>query len=453
MPKTLNPTLKVGLFVLLAIVVLTLITLKVSKTSLTPGGTYKIYLMVEAADGITKKTPVQIAGIQVGYVSDIELVENNRARLTLSLGKKVKISQDVEARIKSVGFLGDTYIELYQKGPIVSTLPEKSVVTNVHSYGDFSSLTGQLSSVAEDVKAITTTMRGLMAGDDSSFATSIKNIEKLTTALARVAVQNEQNLNIMLANFRALSQDLAGMVDRNSPRVDATMDNIDVITSKIRNGEGTVGKLINDETTVNKINDSLDSLNGVLGGVNRLRVDLGFHTEYLGNRGDMKHYVGLALRPRPDKAFLFDFVSDPSPAPNRQKRDTTITSGGVTSTVHEEIKTADIDQFRISAQLAKQFYGLTVRGGIIESRGGVGLDYQEGPLGLSLSAFDFGNKDNGTHLKATGTFNVTRSLYLMGGADNIISKTQDPDLVVGAGFQFTDDDIKSLLGMINLNKF
>ena len=173
-----------------------------------------------------------------------------------------------------------------------------------------------------------------------------------------------------------------------------------------------------------------------------------YHTEYLGKSEEFKHYVNLTLKPKPDKAFIFDFVSDPSPSPDRITRETTITSGGVSSVVTTETATVSRNKFRFSAQLAKQFYDFTVRGGIIESRGGVGFDYSKGPLGAQFSAYDFETDYNQRpHLKAAGTLNVTKNLYLIGGADDMISKQQDTDWFVGAGIRLVDEDVKSLFSI------
>ena len=445
-----TPQRKTGLFVLIVIFILGYITLRLSQTSLLPGGTYTIYVVVDSATGLSKKTPVQIAGVQVGYLDDVKLVDSNKARLSLEINRGVKVSKNVEARIRTIGFLGDTYIDLYQPGPLVWAMKDEDTVNRVSVQGDISSLTGQLSEIAADVKAITATMKTLMAGDDSSFAKSLKNIEKITEALGNVSTKNEANLNVIIANMRAISENLNVLVAHNMGNVDATLDNVAVMTEKMKRGEGTLGRLINDDETVEKLNDSLDNLNNLLGGADKLSVDVGYHTEYLGQTEEFKHYVSLALKPKPDKYFLFEFVDDPAPDSTRTIKESTITSGGTTTTVTEEVEKTEFDKFRFSAQLAKKYYGFTFRGGLIESSGGAGVDYDYGPVGVKLSAFDFETKrGERPHLKAMGTVNLSKSFYLLGGMDDFISKDQDPDWFFGAGVQMTDDDLKSLVGLFS----
>ncbi|EKD41276.1 MAG: hypothetical protein ACD_73C00783G0004 [uncultured bacterium] len=443
--------LKVGLFVLIVFLLLVYATVRISKSGFSPGGNYSVYVLIESAAGLNKKTPVQIAGVQVGAVKDIRLIENNKAELELTIKKSVKLSANVEARIKSIGFLGDTYIELYQPGPMTQTLVEGSRIETVQNFGDFNSVTQQVGAIADDVKAITQTMRTLMAGEDSSFARSLKNIEKITDSLGRLSTNNEQNIQVIITNLRALSENMNAIVARNAGNVNATLDNVQVITDKMRKGEGTLGRLINDDATVDKLNESIDSLNDLLGGPSKMKIDVGYHTEYLGSTQEFKHYVGLDIKPKPDKFLRLELVQDPSPSPSRIEKNTTITSGGVTSTVNEEIATINSNKFRFTAELGKKFYDLTIRGGLIESSGGVGLDYNKGPVGLQFSAFNFVTKfGEHPHLKAMGTINLTPSLYALGGMDDFLNTQHGKDWFMGLGFNITDDDIKSFFGLLSL---
>lgn len=443
---------KVGLFVAFIIIILIYSTVRVSQTSLSSFSSYSVFLEIDSASGIAKKTPVQIAGIEVGEVESIKLLGHNRARIELSINDDVKLDQNVKALVKSVGFLGDTYIELYQPGSFNHELKDGAIIKDVFSYGDINSLTGQLTSISEDVKAITSTLKVMMAGEDSSFANSLRNVEQITGTLSRVSVKNEENMGAIIENLRALSENLNAMVAQNGS-ARGTADNMYSITDKINRGEGTIGRLINDESTIDKINESVDNINDMLGSANKMKVDIGYHTEYLGNSEEFKHYVSLALRPKPDKAFLFEFVDDPAPDTKVTQTTRTITSNGTTTVVNEEVETTDSDKFVFSAQLAKSFYDFTFRGGIIESSGGVGVDFNRGSIGLGFSAFDFETKrGERPHLKAWGKVNLTQSFFVLGGYDDFINTKEGRDWFMGAGITIQDDDIKSLFGLMSLKK-
>ncbi len=442
---------KAGIFVTLTLALLIVMILRVSQGGLFFSKTYPIYLEVTSAVGISKNTPVQIAGVDVGVVDSVTLA-GNKARLKLNIRNDVVLPATTKANIKTTGILGDAYIDLYQAAPTTEVMPEKFVITDVTSYGDLNSLTGQMSLIADDVKAITSQMRKLMAGDDSSFDRTMKNIEKITASLSRLTTNNEQNIDVIIANLKALSQNLNTLVASNQGSVNRSIYNIEDITSTVARGEGTVGKLIKDDETANKINDTLDSIQSMLGGMNRMQVDVGMHSEYLAGTGDFKNYVSLYLKPRPDKYFLVEVNSDPDPSFETYIEETTVTSGTTTSTITTQKNSKKVDAFRFSAQIAKKYRDFTIRGGLIESTGGVGLDYDRGPVGLSFSAFDFrSNANQRPHLKGLARAQLTHSFYLLAGVDDFINTNQDVAWFLGAGLTFTDDDIKSLLGLVNIS--
>lgn len=442
--------IKVGVFIILCLVVLAWATFNVRDLMFFERAGYETKVRFSSAQGIRPKTPVEVAGIEVGYVKGIRLLNSKIAEITLYIHKDVSLPEDSRVYVKTRGFLGETYLEIV---PGVAGDPVRpgEVLAEGPSPGDLSTLTGQMSAIAVDMKAITAALRQNVEGDESRFNRTLANIETITANLAAFTENNATHFDEIASNLAVLTQDLKSMVEQNRVNIDDTLGRIANVTQKIDEGRGTLGKLVNDDATVEKLNDSLDSLNDTLGGISKLKTEIGYRTEYLAQAGDLKHYVNLAIKPRPDKYFLVALVSDPSPAPNESTEVRTVTSGGTTSTVTTNTQTTDLSKFRFSAEIAKKFYDFTVRGGVIESSGGVGVNYDHGPIGLAIDAFDFQNSDNDSpHLKLWGKLNLTKNLYLSSGVDDLISETGQRDWFAGAGIQFVDEDIKSLLGAMKL---
>lgn len=429
--KQMGIEVKVGIFAIICILIIAYVTIKVGDRSVVVGGGYKMSIVMESALGIRTKTPVEIAGIQVGVVRKIKLDDQGRAHVVVSISKGVKLPEGTRAYVRAKGFLGETYIEL-RPGPMENpAIPRDEMIPYGGIVGDMNLLMGQFSEIASNIKDITASLK-VMIGPDSSSPVyrTVNNLDQFTETLKNITLRNEASLNRVIENMEILTAELAS------------------ITRKVDSGQGTIGRLVNDEKTIEKIDEAVDNLNDALGGLRKLETEIGFHTEYLGGTEDFKEYVHLNLKPTPDEAFLFEFVSDPSASPVRVTRTTDITVGGNTTQVETHSATVEQDKFRFSAQLAKKFYDFTIRGGVIESTGGMGLDYSKGPLGLQFSAFDFDTKyGQRPHLKAMANLNLTKSIYLVGGADDFIHPTQPVDWFVGAGFRLVDEDIKSLLGI------
>ena len=449
MLKTMSTETKVGLFAIICIVIIAFATIKVGDRSVIAGGGYEMTVTMGSAIGIKPKTPVEIAGIQVGVVKKIKLDKMSRAQVTISVSKNVRLPEGTQAFVRSKGFLGETFVEL-RPGPMENVaMAKKTEIPYGGITGDINVLLTQFNEIAADIKTVTGSIKELVGTDESApIYRSVMNIDKFTEALKNITLNNEANMNRVIGNLAVLTTELRGVIERRRGDLENTLAHMSNITRKVDEGHGTVGRLINDDETVTKINSALDGLNNTLGGLRKLETEIGYHTEFLTRSSQFKHYVHLSLRPSPDEAFMFDVVSDPDPPPSRVERDVEIMAGGATSNITTKNKTVEYDQLRFSAQIAKKLYDFTLRGGIIESTGGVGVDYNKGPIGLGFSAFDFRTKFGGKpHLKAWGNVNLSKSIYVTGGADDFINPNQPVDWFVGAGLRFTDENIKSLLGM------
>lgn len=439
---------KVGIFALLTIGLITLSTVKVGEGGLFSLGGYRLHATLDNAVGLDPKTPVQLAGIPVGYIEGVKLAEDGRrARITIYIkDREIRVPVGTEIKVRAKGFLGDTYLELIPGQVDGDTIPPDGDLLYGGAGGDINLLLSEFTEIAKDIKAVTSSLKDLTAGEDAPIRRTVGNLDRFAETIRELVEQNQRNINLIASNTAELTSVVRDLVVSGRGDVEESLSNVASITRKIDEGQGTVGQLINNRETIDKVNEAVGGLNQALGGLNRLQTEIGYHTEYLGAQKEFKHYVHLNLLPRPDEAFLLEFVEDRSASPTRVSRTSTVTAGGTTSTVTSDTETIERNKFRISAQLAKKFYDFTLRGGIIESRGGVGVDYDKGPIGLSASAFDFNTQSgNKPHLKLTGKVKVTPSLYLVGGGDDFLNPNQKTDWFVGAGIQLVDEDIKSLL--------
>ncbi|PIR36193.1 MAG: hypothetical protein COV37_04300, partial [Bdellovibrio sp. CG11_big_fil_rev_8_21_14_0_20_39_38] len=103
--------LKVGLLALFTIATIVVMSLKITSNQSGFGDYITYRTVIRDASGIFPKTPIKVAGISAGRIKTIELANNN-ALITFEVLKKVEIPKDSKLRIKSVGFLGDKYLEI-----------------------------------------------------------------------------------------------------------------------------------------------------------------------------------------------------------------------------------------------------------------------------------------------------------------------------------------------------
>src|SRR5262249_10516293 len=120
-----------------------------------------------------------------------------------------------------------------------------------------------------------------------------------------------------------------------------------------------------------------------------------------------------------------------------------------------------INSLKFSAEFAKRYYWATFRFGIIESSGGVGVDFHfwRDQLALKTDIFDFANQPLRWPPGRT-SFQIPflQHLYLNAGIDDIFNRPvysqldnrvlAGRDFFLGAGIVFTDDDLKALIPVV-----
>lgn len=482
---------KVGFFVVIGIMILGYMSMKAGTFEYTGDKGYEVYALFDSAEGIVKGVPVEIAGVEVGRVKEITL-EAGKARLILQINPEVQIGEDAEAIIRSKGVLGDKYVQIALASPEASPIGPGGRISQTQSPANIDTLLKQLSSIGNDIKEITESFSGVIGGEEgeASLKITMDNMRELAVTLNETVQKNNENINRMLNNLAVFSKNLKEMSGANKEAVGETVDNfrqassqlretliaLNEITQKVNRGEGTIGKLIHEEQTIKRLNETLvalkeiterinkgegtigrlvqedetvDNLNETLTGINeylrteeRFRTYIDYHGEYLFDREEMKSYLSLRIQPKEDKYYLLGIVDDP--AGKKSVTETTTTVGGVSTTKHvEEI---DKDGIKFSAQIAKRYYDLGLRGGIFESTGGMGADYYffDDRLVFSLEAFDF-DPDEKPHLKFKADFTPFQYIYLTAGLDDFISDADNESFFVGAGLYFSDEDIKTLI--------
>ncbi len=495
----LSPEAKVGAFVLIGIALLVFMSLKVGGLRIGKSEGYTLYATFDSAAGIDPNSSVKIAGVEVGRVEKIALT-GNRARIVLRMRPEVKIGRDFTATLRSTGLLGEKYIELVPGPGKGGLLKDGEEITRTGKYMDMEQFISSISSLSMDLKKITASIGEALGGpegtrrlknivgnmeditsnvnaiigrNDQKLENILSNLDRLTTTLNKSAPtitrdlqegiknlntvlvetgkslnaligENRANVKESLQNLRAASEKLNRAMERIDKAVKEAgpgMKSLGSIAKKIDKGEGPLGKLVNDKKMGEDLDRTISGISKYLKRAEDMHIFLSYRGEYLIDESDVKSFFSLRVQPSSNNYYLFEVVDDPR-GRIVERRGTTIT--GTQKVTHTE--TVLEDKLTFSAEIARSFGPLTLRGGLIESEAGVGLDYSllTGRLKFSFEAFNF-NQTGNPHLKVGATFFLNKYFYVTGGADDFISKIGLGSSFVGLGLQFRDDDLKLLL--------
>ena len=427
-------------------------------------GEHVVYrTIINDAAGIFPKTPIKVAGINAGRIKKIDLV-GSQALIEFEVKKDIPVTSQSILRIKSVGFLGDKYLDIVLGDPNADRLGANGMIPS-KTGGGLEDLTKDASEIMTDLKAVIRSIRESVAPEGQKPLVEIiqniretsKYVKEVTKSLKHVVSDNEHKLHAIVDNMENLSESLAYEANSTKPdslmfnlkKVGPVLDNLrdtmadaKVIVADMRAGKGTVGKLLRDEEIVDQVSETLSGVNRIVNQVNNLRTELDLNTAYNTELGNVSRF-NLDLAPTPERFYRLGLVTSEI-GPTREKEITT-TQGSSTQTITR--KEVDKNTYRFNIQLGRIVQNWAFRVGIIESSGGLGIDYylKNRRTRFTFEVFDY-REDLGPNVRMIGHFHFWNVFYGRIAVEDLVSKADEQSLTLGAGMRFTDEDLRGIVG-------
>lgn len=104
---------QVGLFVLVGFLAIAYMSIKLGNVHLFGDDKYAVSAMFNDVTGLKVNAPVQMYGVDVGFVQAIGIDQKSgMSVVTLKVNKDVKLTDDTIASVKTSGLIGDKYVKL-----------------------------------------------------------------------------------------------------------------------------------------------------------------------------------------------------------------------------------------------------------------------------------------------------------------------------------------------------
>jgi len=483
---------KVGAFFVASIGVVGMLILRMEKFEMFGGNSQNhVSTVFDQVAGLSLQSAIRVAGVKVGTVTGIDL-EGRRARVTLSLPKDFKLYRDASASLSSIGILGEKYIELDPGHPEAGGLSPDGAIASKAGVG-LDSIMESLGAISKDVQNITWALNKSIGGEEGrqKLDEVVDNIRVLTAEFRAMAQENHGAFNSTMANVQQMSADmrehlpklaqqfedlgrnLNTMVNEGRPELNGllhdvrsltanlqgTAENVRSITDKMNRGEGTIGKLLNDDSTIVKVNQAVDNVNSMLGGFRTMDVTLDMGAARWSKRGDSRTGLGIEIVPSHDHWYSLELASTPDGRIFESSKTVTTIDPATGKPIDVPVvtKSVNVDQtFTVSAQFAKRIaenYVFTA--GIIEGKGGVGAEFRafNDRFRLGGIAYDFtkrADKPNPRYRIST-SYQFYKGFYAMAGLQDI-ANADLRTFFFGGGIRWKDDDLKKLVGLASVGK-
>lgn len=444
---------KVGALVFVIGALIAFMSMSVSDDPSYLGRSKKAWFLLPNASGLIKGSAIRSAGIPIGVIKDIRL-QTGMARIDITVKSDVGLTRAASVELRANGILGDKYIEVNPGIAGEPELEDGGQILNIRQGGSLDDVMSQVSEITGSLKDVAKNLNESLTKDGTDkhiLGRIILNVEKLSGNLAEMTEDNKDQVKEIVDQVHNITSTLDDLVNDESDkgfkktwqnamvRIDKSLKNIEEITDKVNKGEGTIGKLISDEKTAEDVSSAIEGISGLVDTANKVSTSVDFNSMYLNQVNAAKTTIGIRIQPGLDRYYQLAVITDPAGTVEKIKYKNT--SGGVTTENLEE-KTF-ISKTKFTALYAKNFYDLTLRGGMIENTGGVGVDYHflHEALTVSLEAYDFEK----LQLRPQTTYRFWHGIYLTLGYSDTLDKRDARSFFAGAGLLLTNDDLKLLL--------
>lgn len=271
------------------------------------------YAVFENSGGLQLSAPLLVNGYKIGKVMDISLVSDNPVKICAEVlvTENIRIPKDSKFEAASQDLLGGSVLKLHlgnateyaKSGDTLDFFATPGLTDGIDE------MKTKIDNILSSVDTIGLSLKDVLHRDGGAqnLKNTLANLESTTENLNEILGQNKAKIGRLVTDLEHFSQTLNdaspklnSVVDNFSNIADSiakadvaavinnankTIEEIDLLVSKINNGEGDIGQLIN--------NDSLyRNLEATTANINNLIIDL---------KQNPKRYVHFSLFGRKDK--------------------------------------------------------------------------------------------------------------------------------------------------------
>ena len=255
----------------------------------------KYYAIYSSVDGLTVSKPVLVNGFQIGRVSDMKLRPDGRSVVEFTIDHQYNVPSNTNAKLISTDLLGGKAIRFEYGNSKVMAQSKDTLQSDIQgslaeSLQPIQTKAEQLiskldSSLASINKIMNPAFQKNVDRSFSSIANSLETLEGTTKKIDALVGAQSQHINGIMSNAEVVSGNLKTSTSHltaiatnfekvsdnlANANIKQTLDNanqavaaLQATVSKINNGDGSLGMLINDKTVYKNLSDATANLNAL----------------------------------------------------------------------------------------------------------------------------------------------------------------------------------------------
>jgi phospholipid/cholesterol/gamma-HCH transport system substrate-binding protein len=237
--------------------------------------TNNYYALYHNIDGLTVSNPVVINGLSVGRVSNIDILQDkgNIVSVEVNISSNIKLRKGTLARLVNTDFLGSKAIELMLSDTSTLYYSDGDTLTSRVDEGITEFLKQNAAPVADNIGTTITRINAILQnfqGNSEKINATLEHIEGITGKLNQNLPTMQDKIIWLLDSLNKNSQELSDVMTSLKPilanvgqitdslktlelsktleKTQITLDNLNANLASLKAGEGTMGKLMHDDS-------------------------------------------------------------------------------------------------------------------------------------------------------------------------------------------------------------
>jgi len=248
---------------------------------------------------------VKMAGVEIGRVEDIQLT-NSKVMVVMKLREQALVKTDSKASVKFTGLMGQNFVGIDFGTPDAEKAKDGTEL-ETYEQPDLSAVMGKLSGAVDGIQNLTKAfsvddfhnvlgpLGDFVKNNKDSVTASLSNISNITHQIA--SGQGTVGKLIYDDTLYAKALEVASNVQPIEAHADQMIASITQVVTNLSAGQGTLGKLLTDDTLHRQLTEGMTNLDQIL-----LKVNTGTGTvAKVINDGEMYKNIKLTMQ-KVDKA-------------------------------------------------------------------------------------------------------------------------------------------------------
>ncbi len=221
-------------------------------------------------NALDTSAPVTIKGNKIGKIVGIDYdTKTGKTKVTISVEKEIRFSTNSKIKLYETGLMGGNALaivpepgdKMAESGDYLESATEAGLIRSLTE--NFSGISSTLGTTMESADTLLINLNRLVVDDSeeglkqtiAELNITIASFNRLSNSINALVSKNDAELSSAIKNFNAISTNLAVIsndlkdvkLSESVAKLENTLTNINSLMADVKNGNGTLGKLMTDD--------------------------------------------------------------------------------------------------------------------------------------------------------------------------------------------------------------